>query len=86
MNEAMAAGLPVVASNRVGWVDDLIAEKDSGIVYDFNDAAGLFDALRNLLLDVEARHQMGSNASHLISSWTLRAEAERVVAAWGCVK
>jgi glycosyltransferase involved in cell wall biosynthesis len=83
VNEAMAAGLPVVASIRVGCVDDLIDGRDTGVVYNFADPEGLFDALHKLLCDVDGVRRMGSNARRLISSWTLRAEAERVVTAWG---
>jgi glycosyltransferase involved in cell wall biosynthesis len=34
VNEALCAGLPVIASNKVGAVDDLILGKDTGFVFD----------------------------------------------------
>ncbi len=83
VNEAMAAGLPVVASNRVGCVDDLIDGRDTGMTYEFASDDGVFNAVKALLDDPDARNRMGSNARRLISSWTLHAEAERVVGAWG---
>jgi glycosyltransferase involved in cell wall biosynthesis len=85
VNEAMAAGLPVIASNCVGCVDDLIQGRDTGMVYDCADRNGLVNALHSMSLDVDSRVRMGRNALRLISGWTLRAEAERIIAVWNRV-
>lgn len=82
VNEAMAAGLPVVVSSRVGCVEDLVDGVDSGLVYTFDDADGLVSSLRSLLHGKELRAAMGRNARRVISAWTLRGEAERMMAAW----
>jgi glycosyltransferase involved in cell wall biosynthesis len=82
INEAMAAGLPVIVSNRVGCADDLVEGRGTGIVYDYARADGLFDALATLSGDAVARDRMSRKARSVISSWTLEAEAARVVDSW----
>lgn len=55
--EAMASGLPVVAS-RVGGIPEVI-EKNNGILVQPDDTEGLKDALLTLLNDEETRIAMG---------------------------
>jgi glycosyltransferase involved in cell wall biosynthesis len=82
VNEAMAAGLPAVVSDRVGCGTDLVERSDTGVIYDYTKPDALGDALRRLLIDPGSRQRMGCNASRLISGWTLQAEAERICGAW----
>ena len=56
--EAMAAGLPVVAS-RGGVMPEMIAPGRGGLLVDGSDAAALVDALRTLIADPERRSRMG---------------------------
>jgi glycosyltransferase involved in cell wall biosynthesis len=85
VNEAMAASLPVIISNRVGCVDDLVVGKDTGIVYDFDGSDELLAALRLMLEDPLMRRRTGENARRLISGWTLAEEASRIMKAWSGV-
>lgn len=57
--EAMAAALPVVASN-VGGVPELVEHGRTGWLVPPADAAALADRLRALLLDTKQRHAMGA--------------------------
>jgi glycosyltransferase involved in cell wall biosynthesis len=59
--EAMAAGLPVVAT-RVGGVPTAIDDGGSGILLEPRDVAGLACALTTLLTDAPARRRMGEAA------------------------
>ncbi len=59
--EAMAAGLPVVAS-RVGSVPDLVVDGDSGLLVEPADDTALHRSLLHLLNDPETRKTMGANA------------------------
>jgi glycosyltransferase involved in cell wall biosynthesis len=54
--EAMAAGLPVVATN-VGGISDIV--KGNGFVIAPDDAVALGDALETLVTDTSKRRQMG---------------------------
>lgn len=47
-NEALACGLPVIASQGVGCVDDLVAGRNTGIVVPIGDIATLARTLRNV--------------------------------------
>jgi glycosyltransferase involved in cell wall biosynthesis len=57
--EAMAAGLPVVASD-VGGVGELVREGETGLLVPPGDPAALADALRLLLADRGLRRRLGS--------------------------
>ncbi len=48
VNEAMAAGLPCVVSDRVGCAPDLIAPGDTGESFPMGDCEALADALRRV--------------------------------------
>jgi glycosyltransferase involved in cell wall biosynthesis len=56
--EAMAAGLPVVAT-RVGGVPDIVEDGRTGVLVDPGDAKALAGALRGLASDGSARREMG---------------------------
>jgi glycosyltransferase involved in cell wall biosynthesis len=57
--EAMAAGLPVVAS-EVGGVAELVAHGETGLLVPAGDPAPLADALRTLLVDPGLRSRLGA--------------------------
>lgn len=62
--EAMAAGLPVVATD-VGGIDELVEDGGTGFVSPANDAAGLAARIGDVLLDGELARQMGERASRV---------------------
>ena len=57
--EAMAAGLPVVASD-VGGLRELVRDGETGVLVPSGDPAALGDALRPLLADRGLRRRLGS--------------------------
>jgi glycosyltransferase involved in cell wall biosynthesis len=59
--EAMAAGLPVVAS-QVGGVPELIVEGETGLLVPPDDVDALAEALGRLVSDSEARRRLGRAA------------------------
>ncbi len=59
--EAMASGLPVVATNA-GGVEAIVRNAKTGFVLDRNDAEGLFAALRQLVTNESMRREMGGRA------------------------
>lgn len=60
--EAMASGLPVVAT-RVGEVPNVVQDRDTGLLVEPNDAAGLASGIMELLRNPVRRLAMGSNAT-----------------------
>ncbi len=59
--EAMAAGVPVVAS-KVGGVPDLIEESKTGYFCDPLDAASMAGAVETVLLNAAAAAEMAAQA------------------------
>ncbi len=59
--EAMAAGLPVVAT-KVGGVPDLVCDPSVGTLIEPGDPTALATGIRDLLSDQSQRELMGSNA------------------------
>jgi glycosyltransferase involved in cell wall biosynthesis len=56
--EAMAAGLPVVAS-AVGGIPEIVVDGETGLIVPPRDPDALAAALRRLLDDPELRRRMG---------------------------
>ncbi|ROT99091.1 glycosyltransferase family 4 protein [Histidinibacterium lentulum] len=70
VNEAMCAGLPVVASAGIGCADDLVQDGVNGATFTAGDVAGLADALRPILTDAERRAAYGSASLDRIGHWS----------------
>jgi glycosyltransferase involved in cell wall biosynthesis len=82
VNEAMAAGLPVIATERVGCVDDLVIQDKTGLVVQAVSPDALAGAMESLLQDRTIRDKMARGARSHIAGWTLENEAEIVVDTW----
>ncbi len=65
--EAMAAGVPVVAS-RVGGLPDLVEDGGSGLLVRPGEAEDLARALVSLLLDPEAARRLGARGRCLVAT------------------
>ena len=63
--EAMAAGLPVVAS-RVGGIPAIVRHEENGLLVAAGDSRALSDALRRILSDPQSADRLGRNASRTI--------------------
>ena len=83
VNEAMACGLPVIASDRVGCADDLIRHGETGLIVPGGDQTKLSSAILQLVRDALERRRMGKAAESLISHWTLQNEARNFMSVWG---
>jgi glycosyltransferase involved in cell wall biosynthesis len=63
--EAMAYGLPVVATDAGGTA--AILDENRGILVDKNDEEDLFRATRDLILNPPLRHRLGQNGQRYVS-------------------
>ncbi len=63
--EAMAAGLPVVAS-RVGGIPAIVRHEENGLLVEAGDGWALSEALRRMLADPQLAERLGRNASRTI--------------------
>ena len=69
VNEAMAAGLPVIVSDEVGAAPDLVEGKGTGVVFPCGDVTALAQALATLIGSLDVRKSLGAAASRLIDEW-----------------
>lgn len=82
VNEAMAAGLPVIATDRVGCVDDLVTDGHNGLIVPAYNVHELACAMQKLYESSLLRETMGARARRRISSWRLEDGASIAVSAW----
>lgn len=67
VNEAMAAGLPVVVSDAAGCSPDLVREGENGFTYACGDVAELADRLASIVaLRPEGRSQLGNRSRDIV--------------------
>jgi glycosyltransferase involved in cell wall biosynthesis len=65
--EAMACGLPVIGS-RVGGIEDIIKDGETGLLARPKDSQDLADQIIRLLSDEKLRKKVVKNAHNLIST------------------
>ena len=81
INEAMCAGLPIVASEEIGAVPDLVKHGYNGLTYGAGDVEQLAAHLVSLASNKALREQMGENSLAVIQEWDLERCVEGVSAA-----
>jgi glycosyltransferase involved in cell wall biosynthesis len=69
VNEAMCAGLPIVASQEIGCVTDLVRNGENGFTFPVGDVGELTRALRKLVDDAALRERMGRRSRDVIANW-----------------
>lgn len=85
VGEAMACGLPVVVTDRVGCADDLVREGENGLVVPEKDPDRLARAMLAILEDDRLRARMGEASERLIQAFSYDRAAEGYRAAIGAV-
>jgi len=81
VNEAMLCSCPVIASDRVGAVRDLITHGETGYVYPCDDTNALAALLQSSLSDPSRLQSVRQNALQRIQTWTPQASADALVQA-----
>ncbi len=76
INEAMAQGLPVVASDRCIAAQELVTEGENGFLVPVNDPGALAEKLNRLLNDDALRQSMAAHALERIRPYTIEAMVE----------
>ncbi len=82
VNEAMAAGLPVIVTDRVGCVDDLVRDGENGCIVPAANRAHLTRAMYSFVRQPEMVAAMGRMSRQIISGWTIEDEAQIMLDAW----
>ena len=81
VNEALAAGLPCVVSDRVGCSPDLIEEGATGLAYPGGDFRALAAAIQSLRTAPEARMATPESCRQRVRAFSFAAATEGLVAA-----
>jgi glycosyltransferase involved in cell wall biosynthesis len=81
INEAMASGLPVVVSDRVGSIGDIVRPDDNALIFRAGDAAALSAALDRLMVDPDLRDRMGRRSREIISTWSYHEDVQGILEA-----
>ena len=70
VEEAMAAGLPVISTEAAGDIRRRVPEGEAGYVVPAADAAALADRMLRLARDATARRRMGATAAQFVQDHT----------------
>jgi glycosyltransferase involved in cell wall biosynthesis len=81
VNEAMACGRPVIATNVAGCVADLIEDEWNGKVVPVRDASALAAAMEYLAMRNDLRSVMGSRGAQRIAGYSPEACATGIAQA-----
>ncbi len=82
VNEAMAAGLPVIASDATGCVPDLVRSGENGAIYPVGSVGDLADRLRAVLaLPREERLALGGGSRAMVANATFEHVVDALIAA-----
>jgi glycosyltransferase involved in cell wall biosynthesis len=85
VNEAMAAGLPVLVSSRCGCAPDLVREGENGFTFDPKNVPQLAELLTRLTQPGEGRRAaMGQRSREIIKAFSPEAFAAGLEAAIAC--
>ncbi|MBC7922090.1 MAG: glycosyltransferase family 4 protein [Ferruginibacter sp.] len=77
VNEAMACGLPILVSDKVGCTVDLVTDGRNGYVFRSENVDQLSEKMR-LLLSRTERTDQGRASRQLIEYWSLEVASERL--------
>lgn len=81
VNEAMACGLPVVVSDKVGCCEDLVKEGLNGYIFPKGDVDALAKALERVAQQRSKISGMGLESERIINEYTIERSAEGIVLA-----
>jgi 1,2-diacylglycerol 3-alpha-glucosyltransferase len=85
VNEAMAASLPVVVSQRCGCAEDLVSEGENGFTFDPSQPNALTESLSRVSgLSQQERNEMGRRSYEIVCQFSLDSwacEIARIVSA-----
>lgn len=85
VNEAMAAGCPVIVSTDVGSHADLVTDGIEGCVFPVGNIPALTDALHRVFSSRDMAKQMGQRARERLSTWTFEEDVQGLRAALATV-
>ena len=85
VNEAMAAGCPVIVSTDVGSHADLVTDGVEGCVFPAGDITAITDCLRRVFASPDSARLMGKFARQRIHRWSFEEDVRGLLAALAAV-
>ena len=76
VNEAMAAGLPVLVSRTSGAAEDLVDDGGNGFVFDPTDSSAIAERMRYIAAPGTDRGAMGKLSRERVAPWSLERFAD----------
>jgi glycosyltransferase involved in cell wall biosynthesis len=83
VNEAMAAGCPVIVSRAAGCVEDLVEDGVTGVLFDPGDAVSLAEHMVIIQGDPALRERLATSAGTRIAEWGCERFARNALLAAG---
>jgi len=71
LNEAMACGLPCIASDACGAAADMILDGKTGFIYPMGDVRRLAELMRFMADNKQVRHEMGRHAAAHVGNFSV---------------
>jgi glycosyltransferase involved in cell wall biosynthesis len=81
VNEAMACGVPVIVSDRVGCAEDLVKNGQNGYIFPKGNVEALTVALADVSSQIGGSNSMGLASRRIISEYTFESAAEGIIEA-----
>jgi glycosyltransferase involved in cell wall biosynthesis len=82
VNEAMASGLPVIVSDRVGSAHDLVIDGETGFIFSYGDTTALAARISHLADAEDVRLAMGKSARRrVLSEYSIDRAVQQTLAA-----
>lgn len=78
INEALNFSLPLVCSDCVGTVGDIVIDTDNAFVFNMGKVGQLIDAIEKLIRNPDLRKRMGSRSYQLSDKWTLEENVQNL--------
>ena len=78
LNEAMACGLPLVVTDRIGSIGDIVRDGDNAFIYPAGDVDALTVILDRLAADPALRMRMAQRSREIIATWSFAEGVEGV--------
>lgn len=78
INEAMAAGKPIIASNKIGATFDLIVNNKNGFIFKSGDVTHLKKTLEHFINDLNAVSSMGKISLEKIQKYSYEKDCEAI--------
>lgn len=81
INEAMACGLPIITTDKVGASVDLVKEGINGYIIEEKNIAQLYEAMKKIVLNLSLQKKMGEQSRKIIEDFGLDNQVSGFVSA-----